>query len=84
MNPSEVIVHEIEGERVPVILDLLGMGIRQSRKPLHIHPYLSVHPLRKACREIFAVRIAGNPMGVSLAASCWAITSCYNFNEAVE
>lgn len=46
MNPSEVIVHEIEAQRVAVVSDLLGMSIRQSRKPPHVHPYLRNHPLR--------------------------------------
>ena len=40
MNPSKVVVHEIQGQRMLVILDLLGVGIRQSRKAPHTHPYL--------------------------------------------
>jgi hypothetical protein len=40
MNPSKVVVHEIEGQRVPVVLDLLAMRIRQSGKSPHIHPNL--------------------------------------------
>jgi hypothetical protein len=38
---------------MPVVLDLLAMGIRQSGKPPHSHSNLQIHPLSIAGRDMF-------------------------------
>ena len=40
MDSSEIVKHEIEGKCVDMILNLLGVGIRQSCETTHIHAYL--------------------------------------------
>ena len=40
MNASKIVVHEIQRQGMPVILDLFAVCIGQSRKSSHIHPYL--------------------------------------------
>lgn len=45
VNPHKVIDHEIEADRVHVVLQLLAKGIGQSGKPAHAHAPSQVGPL---------------------------------------
>jgi len=37
MNPAEVVIHEIEGDRVLLVFKLLGKAVRQASEPSHLH-----------------------------------------------
>lgn len=39
VNPAEVVVHVVRGNRVPVIVDLLGKRIGQAREAAHVHSH---------------------------------------------
>ena len=46
MDAREVVVHEVERDRVGVVLDLLGEGVRETRESVlnvnYIHPRASI------------------------------------------
>jgi hypothetical protein len=42
VNPHEVVVHEVQGDRVRVHLDLLAERIRQPGEAAHVHPHRQV------------------------------------------
>ena len=42
VNPGEVVVHEVEADRVRVVLDLLGEAVGQAREASHSHPHREV------------------------------------------
>ena len=58
MNPAKIVIHEIERQRVLVILQLLGKSIRQSREPSHQHAHREVLPLNVAGRNVLVVGTA--------------------------
>lgn len=60
MNPAKVVEHEVEGQRVRVVLDLLGEGVRQPGEPAHAHPDVQVLPLGIAGRNLARIRLAGD------------------------
>jgi len=39
VNPTEVVVHEVQRDGSAVILDLLGEGVGQAGEPTHGHPH---------------------------------------------
>lgn len=48
MDAAEVVVKEVQRDRVDVVLELLGVGIGLTRKPLHGHPHGEVLALHEA------------------------------------
>lgn len=38
MNPAEVVKHEVERNRRPMVLDFLAEGVRQARQAAAVHP----------------------------------------------
>jgi hypothetical protein len=42
MHAAEVVVHEVEGCRCRVVLNLLAEGVGQAREPAHVHPHREV------------------------------------------
>src|SRR5260370_39895161 len=60
VNASEIVVNEMQGQRVPHILDLLGMGVCEPREAPHLHPEREVIPLYVASGNLAGVRIARN------------------------
>jgi hypothetical protein len=61
MDSAKVVVHEIKGDRMTVIIQLLTKGVRESGKSMHRHPN----------REILAFHIASpDVLWVGVAPSC--------------
>ena len=58
VNPAEVVVHEVEGDRRDVVLQLLAEGVGQAREPPHAHPHGEVLPLHVARGDVLGVRVA--------------------------
>lgn len=48
VNAGKIVIHKVEGQRVFVILHLLGKGVGQAGKPSHAHTHGEVLPLAKA------------------------------------
>lgn len=48
MNPREIVVHEMKGNRCFMVRNLLGKRVSQSGKPSHRHAHCQVLPLREA------------------------------------
>lgn len=60
VNTTEVVVHEMEGNRMFVIFDFLREGIRQAREAAHLHSHGEVLALNVARRDMSPVGIARN------------------------
>ena len=56
MHAAEVVEHEEQGHRAPVVLDLLAVSVREPSKPPRLHPNRQVVALDEACRDVFVVR----------------------------
>lgn len=39
VNPQEVVMHEVNRNRVEVVLDFLTEAVRQAREPAHLHSH---------------------------------------------
>ena len=48
VNPPEVVIHEVQGDRVLQVLDLLREGVRKPREAAVLHPNGEVLPLNVA------------------------------------
>lgn len=60
---SEIVVHEVDCQRVNVVLKFLGKPIGQSGESAHVHPHRKILALDVAGRDIPPVRISGNVGG---------------------
>lgn len=49
MNPCEIVVHEVKGNGVIQIVDLLAETVCQPRKPSHPHSHCQILALIIAC-----------------------------------
>ena len=49
MYPNHVVVREMQGDRRPMILHLLGEAVGEARKSLYRHRHGEVLPLDEAC-----------------------------------
>lgn len=58
VDPAEVVVHEMQGQGVFEVLDLLREGVGQSGEPAHLHPHREVLPLGVTGRDVPEVGIA--------------------------
>ena len=77
MNAAEVVIHEVERERVLVVLDFLGECIRQPRKAAHVHPHRKILPFDKTCRNVPSVGPSVNDRRNRADAFRWAIASLF-------
>jgi hypothetical protein len=55
MDTAEIIKHEVERQRVAVILQLLAERICLAREPAHSHPHIEVLPFDVRCADILPV-----------------------------
>jgi hypothetical protein len=58
----EVILHEIERERVAVVVEFLGESVGQSREAPHLHAHRKIVPLGKRRGCVLRVRCSTNPL----------------------
>src|SRR5260370_5680382 len=57
MYSAEVVIHEVQRQRVLVILNLLGERIREPGETSHVHPHGEVLPLNVTSRNVIPVGI---------------------------
>ena len=60
MQPHKVVMREVQRNRRPMVLNLLGKAVGQAREPAHGHAHREVLPLNDACRNMLAVWRADN------------------------
>jgi len=73
VNAAEVVVHEVERERVLVVFHFLRECIRQASEPAHGHSHREVLALDVTCGNVFAVGPSGNDRGDCADALCRAV-----------
>jgi hypothetical protein len=73
MNAAIVVEHEMQRHCMPVICDLLAVGIRQSREPSHTHSHREVLPLDLGRAYEVPVRVASNDAPFAANTLCWRI-----------
>lgn len=59
MNSAKIVEVEIQGQGVPVILDLLREGICKACEPAHSHADVQVRPLHVASGNLPQLGLAG-------------------------
>ena len=57
MNPAEIVVHVVKGDRGNVVFDLLREGIGKPGEAAHLHPHGEVLPLDVAGADMLRVRV---------------------------
>jgi len=75
MNPTKVVVHEVESDRMAVVLNLLGKGVSEPRKPPHRHAHRQVLALHETGRYMLGVGNAADSLHVTPDAGCRAVAS---------
>jgi len=45
VDTGEIVVHEVQGDRMGVVLHLLAEGVGQAGEPPHLHSHREVLPL---------------------------------------
>jgi len=73
VTPHEVIVHEVQGDRVTHIFQLLAEPIRQPREPAHRHSHRQILTLDVARRNLRFVRLATDDIFCGPAAFAGAV-----------
>ena len=58
MHAAEVVIHEVQGDRCCVVLDLLRERIRQPREPAHVHAHGEILTLHVRRGYVLRVRVA--------------------------
>ncbi len=48
VNPGKVVMHEVEGDRVTLVFNLLAKSVGQPGHPSHAHPHREILSLHKA------------------------------------
>ncbi len=76
MNPGEIVIHEMQGNRMGEILDLSGKGIGEPGHASHAHPHSEVLPLCIAGRDMGFVRVARDGASNRAAALSWTVARC--------
>jgi len=77
VNAAEIVVHEVERERVLVVFHFLRERIRQPRESPHGHSHRKVLPLDVTCGNVSAVWPPGNNRGNCADAFCRAVASFF-------
>ncbi len=60
MNPAEVVMHEVESNRVLVIFDLLGKGVRKAGESANTHTHRAILAFHKAGGDVRVCGFARN------------------------
>ena len=83
MYPAEVVVHEVNGGRVQVILNLFAEPIGEACEAAHSHPHCEILPLHKASGDVLNFRMSCDYSGVAADALGWAVPHFF-LGRAVE
>ena len=75
MNPTKVVVHEMQGHGMTVIFDLLRKPVCQARETAHTHAHREVLAFNKRCADMVRVRIAGDRSGAASNAGSRAVAA---------
>ena len=62
MNTNEIIVHEMDRDRMSVVLDLFREGVCQPGKPPDRHPHREVLALNVRRADVLRIGVAGYVM----------------------
>lgn len=61
MLSDEVVVHEVQRNRMSKVVDLFTECVSQSGEPSHAHTHGQVLPFHHRCGDIFSLRLAVDP-----------------------
>lgn len=61
MDANEVVLGEVQADRVDVVFDLFRKGVRRAREPAQIHPHREVLAFRICGGNLIHVGVAGAP-----------------------
>lgn len=81
VRAAEVVVHEEQGNRGRVLLQLLAEGVRQASEAANAHPHGEVRPLHVASRKVLRIGATLNVLGAGACAlggavpRLWAVRS---------
>lgn len=74
VDANEVAVHEMKGDGVGVIVDLLGETICQASEAAHVHPHGEVLALYIAGADMFGIGIPADSFHVAADADCGRVS----------
>ena len=63
VNADVVVMHEVDGQRVEMVFDLLRKGVSQAGKAANAHPHRQVGPLGIAGADMLLVGLAAGSRG---------------------
>jgi hypothetical protein len=75
MNSAEVVMHEMERERVFMVCQFFRKSVRQSGKSAHRHAHCEILPLRVAGRNVVVIWIAADNGLASAHANAGTVSS---------
>jgi len=76
VNPHEIVMHEMDRDRMGVILGLFWETVAQARKPPHRHAHGQILALNVARRDVLRVRVSGAAERLSALNLRRAISPC--------
>jgi hypothetical protein len=65
VDSNEVAIHEVERDRIGVIVELLAERVGEPGKAPHVHPHRKVLALHIACRDVLRIRISHYNLAVA-------------------
>ena len=74
MNSHEVVIHEVQRDGMPVVVDLLRERIRQSREAAHTHSHREILALDVARGDVRLVGVSGDGLLRRASANGRAVT----------
>lgn len=75
MNPAEVVVGEVNRDRVPMHFGFLSVRVRQSREATDVSPHPKVDALHVRRADVFRVRVANDRLALASDALRRRVTS---------
>jgi len=75
LNAHPIVMHEIECQRVHVVLELLRKSVRQPSEPPHAHAHGEVLALHVRRADMLRIGLALDPILLNASAFCGAIAA---------
>jgi hypothetical protein len=73
MHTAEVVIREVQGASGLEIVQLLGKGVGQSRKPSHHHSHGQVLPFNVTRTDFLLIRVSLNDLGYNFEDWTWGV-----------